>query len=117
MSRLHRFFRQSLIHPDTTFQDAWLSYDGLPLKWHYPIGLLADLHSGIEAVDVESDPGASPAEQSGVPGLPWKLKLHYSEFPDEQLFQVDLDGKVLLDAFINNVKEVSSLHALDTRPS
>ena len=38
--------------------------------------------------------------------LPWKLVIHYSEFPFESLFPVDTEGKVLLDAFINSVKEV-----------
>ena len=41
--------------------------------------------------------------------LPWKLTLHFSEWPDDHLVRLDGEGKVLHDAFINSVKEADFL--------
>lgn len=41
--------------------------------------------------------------------LPWRLLLHFGEWPDEQLVRLDAEGKVLHDAFINSVKEADFL--------
>lgn len=111
LPRLHAFFASSLIQPDVLPYDAWFSFEGVPLKWHYPLGLLYDLFSGAEPATIErqtkgleeSQLVAKPAGQEEP--LPWKLTVHYSDFPDEQLIQLDADGKMLLDAFINAVKE------------
>lgn len=46
-------------------------------------------------------------EEEGL--LPWRLLLHFSEWPDEQLVRLDSEGKVLHDAFINSVKEADFL--------
>lgn len=103
LSRVHAFFASSLIDPTITPHDAWFSYEELPLKWHYPIGLLYDLFSGAQP--------AAPADfvqetQKDAVQLPWKLTVHYTEFPAEYLFTLDAEGKVLLDSYINSVKEV-----------
>ena len=44
--------------------DLWLEYNGLPLKWHYPIGVLFDIHMGADVT------------------LPWNITVHFSQFPD-----------------------------------
>lgn len=41
--------------------------------------------------------------------LPWKLTVHFSAWPDEQLVRLDAEGKVLHDAYINSVKEADFL--------
>jgi autophagy-related protein 5 len=33
------------------------------------------------------------------------LVVHYSEFPSEQLYQLDLEGRAMRDSFVNAVKE------------
>lgn len=98
LTRLHAFFSSSLIDPTITAQDAWLSFDGVPLKWHYPIGLLYDLTSGIQTVE-----GNEEHQIEDV--LPWKLTVHYTDYPLDQLMQMDSENKVLLDTFVNSVKE------------
>ncbi|KAF4550215.1 Autophagy protein 5-like protein [Elsinoe fawcettii] len=106
--RLHAFFRPSLINPEVAPHDAWLSFDGLPLKWHYPLGLLYDLFSGAPPAGL--DPQSTSTSTLTVTltdalPLPWRLTLHYTSHPTELLFPLDADFRVLQDAFINAVKE------------
>ena len=91
---------------------AWFSFETLPLKWHYPIGLLYDLFSG--AAPVPSPPPKAPgkynvATDESAPPLPWSLVMHYSGFPADQLVPCDSEGKAVHDAYINSVKEADFL--------
>ncbi|CAN9103789.1 unnamed protein product [Alternaria alternata] len=106
---------QSLIYPDVSPKDAWLSYEDVPLKWHYPLGLLYDLYSGAEpAYPSDTDTEAVQAhkventEEDGQ-HLPWRLTLHFSGFPSEQLVQLDNDDRHMHDLFIHSVKEADYL--------
>lgn len=108
LPRLHAFFRSQLIDPDVQAHTAWFEFEDVALKWHYPVGLLYDLFSGAQPVsadDVDAG-GLQQVEEEGQGPLPWRLILHYTDFPTEQLVPLDEEGKVLLDAFRNNVKEV-----------
>ncbi|KAI5206479.1 putative autophagy protein Apg5 [Aureobasidium subglaciale] len=89
LPRLHAFFAPNLINPSIPPHQAWLSFQNVALKYHYPIGLLYDLFSGSQPSDSEDD-DTEEADQ-----LPWKLELRYSEFPREQLMELDEGGKVL----------------------
>ena len=112
LPRIHAFFASSLIHPDVQPHEAWLSFEGIPLKWHYPLGLLYDLISGAEPVDLERQRKADLAASqitvetsSGTTPLPWTLTVHFTDYPDDQLIQLDAEGRALLDSYINAVKE------------
>lgn len=130
LPRLLAFFSTSLIDPNVEAHHGWFSFEGVPLKWHYPLGLLFDLYGG-------ADPATSkPAgqehmsqstilrerqhaddqyehddhSQEGKPAsLPWRLTVHFSDWPDLDLVRLDSDGKVVHDAFINSVKEADFL--------
>jgi autophagy-related protein 5 len=41
--------------------------------------------------------------------LPWKLELHFSDFPADILLPLDPSGKIHHDAYINSVKEADFL--------
>ena len=90
---------------------AWFSFEGVPLKWHHPIGLLYDLFSGAAPALPSSAHQGSGATTAGgsATSLPWKLVIHYSDFPSDQLVQLDDERKAHHDAFINSVKEADFL--------
>lgn len=50
---------------------------------------------------------SSEEEQGQV--LPWRLVVHFSDWPDDDLIRLDPDGRVIHDAFINSVKEADFL--------
>ncbi|KAJ3091808.1 autophagy protein 5 [Phlyctochytrium bullatum] len=63
-------------------KEIWYDVGGVPLKWHYPIGLLYDLHAA-QALQLTS---TSPLP-TVPPNLPWHLTLHISNFPSDKLFR------------------------------
>ncbi|KAL1131545.1 hypothetical protein AAG570_011162 [Ranatra chinensis] len=54
------------IHPDKQDAEMWLDFNGIPLRWHYPIGLLFDMNK----YDVQ---------------LPWNITVHFEKFPEDEL--------------------------------
>jgi autophagy-related protein 5 len=79
----------------------------VPLKWHYPIGLLFDLYAGAAPASKMATIGDESPESGS--SLPWRLVVHFSNWPDENLVRLDADGMVMNDAFINSVKEADFL--------
>jgi len=107
--RLVAFFRSSLIHEADPSQ-VWFSFEEVPLKWHYPIGLLFDLYSPVkDELIIASGAGRLDVDETEESdnGLPWQLIVHFSGWPEEQLIKLDKEGKELHDKFNNSVKEAS----------
>lgn len=101
-----------MIYPDVSPADLWLSYEGVPLKWHYPLGLLYDLYSGAEPAypsDTSSPTHKTEVSEDDHRCLPWKLTVHYSGYPLEQLVRLDTEDKIMHDLFRNSVKEADYL--------
>lgn len=103
LPRLHAFFSPHLIDPSVAPHTAWLSFENVPLKYHYPIGLLHDLFSGNPPADTDDDEVGSEEDR----GRPWKLLVSYSNFPEDMLMGLDAEGRVQRDCYVNAVKEVS----------
>jgi autophagy-related protein 5 len=115
--KLHAFFSPNLIYPDLLPSDLWLSYEGVPLKWHYPLGLLYDLYSGAEPAypadstspPTKNDISSSTEEDAEHKPLPWRLTVHFSEYPTETLTRLDNAHKHMHDLYIHSVKEADYL--------
>jgi autophagy-related protein 5 len=96
-----------LINPDAEHHQGWFAFEGVPLKWHYPIGLLFDLYAGFDPAS-KATPGGEQFPEAESP-FPWRLTVHFSDWPVEELVRLDPEGMVLNDAFINSVKEADFL--------
>ncbi|EEA21833.1 hypothetical protein EYB25_006922 [Talaromyces marneffei] len=135
LPKLHSFFQPSLIHPECEPHFGWFSFEGVPLKWHYPLGLLYDLYAGAEPISQASASdyndltqsvilaggkniqpiGEDEGDASNSNRLPWRLTLHFDHWPDEDLVRLDAGGLVMHDAFINSVKEADSLRIREAK--
>ncbi|KAF7724870.1 autophagy protein 5 [Apophysomyces ossiformis] len=71
--------------------DIWFDFRGEPLRWHYPIGILYDLHS------LQDSKVNSP--------LPWSLTVHTQNFPTEKLLRRP-SMETVQDMFMSMIKEV-----------
>ncbi|KAK6488626.1 autophagy protein 5 isoform X1 [Huso huso] len=69
--------------------EMWLEYEGTPLKWHYPIGLLFDLHASNTA-------------------LPWNITVHFKNFPEKDLLHCT-SNYVIEAHFMSCIKEADVL--------
>lgn len=67
----------------------WLDFNGIPLKWHYPIGVLYDLSSG----DIK---------------LPWDITVHFSKFPEKEILHCQ-SREIVESYFLSCIKEADVL--------
>ncbi|KAG4099524.1 APG5-domain-containing protein [Neocallimastix lanati (nom. inval.)] len=76
-------------------EDIWFSYNDIPLKFHYPVGLLYDIYDNTNI---------NQSQNSDKLGLPWEITIHFSNFPKEKLIKIkDLD--TIKDTYFTTLKE------------
>ncbi|TPX36976.1 hypothetical protein SmJEL517_g01022 [Synchytrium microbalum] len=73
--------------------DIWYECEGVPLKWHYPIGLLFDIHNGARQL------------------LPWTITVRFTSFPADKLIRVNAASSMDAphDFFMALIKEADFL--------
>lgn len=87
--KVKKYFNRYIAN-DQQDGNVWFDYNGIPLKLHYPIGVLFDLY---HSEDEE---------------LPWNLTIHFSKFPEDVL--VKFATKDVLEAhFMSCLKEADVL--------
>ncbi|ORY49802.1 APG5-domain-containing protein [Rhizoclosmatium globosum] len=110
------FFQKSGSTTTFTIDEAtelWYDFRGLPLKWHYPIGLLHDIlsHSSL--------PPQQPTQSTEHSLIPWKITLHISSFPADKLFKSipvpSLQTDPPRDFFMNSLKESEFIRHITTK--
>eukprot|EP00455_Lapot_gusevi_P011781 TRINITY_DN1549_c0_g3_i1.p1 TRINITY_DN1549_c0_g3~~TRINITY_DN1549_c0_g3_i1.p1 ORF type:complete len:350 (+),score=69.97 TRINITY_DN1549_c0_g3_i1:106-1050(+) len=69
--------------------EMWFEYDGFPLKWNIPIGVLFDLFGGRRH-------------------MPWPLTVHFQRFPEKKLLRCRNQDAVKFH-FVNSFKEAMFL--------
>lgn len=89
LDRVIKYFIRFVDQTKEVTQDMWLDFEGQPIKWHLPIGLSWDLYGTID-------------------DLPWKLILHFSDFPSDEL--VRCNNKTSIESnFMSTIKEADGL--------
>lgn len=78
------------------------------------MGLLYDLYADADPASSRESGATDESDwdtknTSGSSTLPWRLTVHFSDWPDEELVRLDAEGMVINDAFINSVKEADFL--------
>ncbi|CAO3592521.1 unnamed protein product [Absidia cylindrospora] len=79
----------------------WYEYDGEPLKWHYPIGLLYDMVTRMRP--------SSSARQ-----LPWRILVHNENFPETVLLR-NPGIETIQDMYMSMIKEADFLRHGSTK--
>lgn len=78
-----------LTNVEASEKEVWLSAEDIPLKWHYPVGVLYDLYG-----------------RGGR--LPWTITVHFKNFPEEDLLHYR--GKEAMEShFHSKIKEADCL--------
>ncbi|PWW76226.1 APG5-domain-containing protein [Tuber magnatum] len=96
--RICNFFRPFVIDPEVAKpESAWFEFESVPMKWHWPVGLLYDLFTG-------RDPAANNVEEDDEHLLPWTLIVHFRDYPTKHLMRLE-GPATCYDSWMNTVKE------------
>ena len=79
----------------------WFEYDGTPLRWQLPIGVLYDLLCGEE----------SQTRQD----LPWRITVHFASFPANELLRATV--REAESVLLNGLKEACFLRCGSATPA
>lgn len=86
--KIRKYFGK-FINEDLVNEEIWFEFGDIPLKLHLPIGLLYD---------------QLKVEGSSSLGPPWKLTVHFSNFPEKDLLKCD-NKESMESHFMSCVKE------------
>ncbi|KAM3586919.1 autophagy protein 5 [Umbelopsis sp. WA50703] len=85
--------------------EIWFEYQGIPLKWHYPIGLLYDTLCIAES---------SLNQKSDSKPIPWSITIHFRNYPSTSLFR-DQSIATTRDFYMSMIKEADFLRHGSTK--
>ncbi|CAM4925853.1 unnamed protein product [Rotaria socialis] len=100
IEKIHRYYCNYFKNDpnDTTnnmnLANLWLEYESIPLKWHYPIGVLYDLYvSSLSSISSH---------------VPWQIIVHLSKFPEGEIIRFP-DKESIEAHFMSTIKEADAL--------
>jgi len=97
--KVHHYFSE-FINPTNRGHEMWFEYNGIALKWHYPVGLLFDL--------IVNDPKCRDEAGFSYGGLPWVVNVHFSNFPEDELMHCT-NKEIVESHFMSTIKEADAL--------
>ncbi|KAF9095345.1 autophagy protein 5 [Mortierella sp. GBA35] len=103
-SHVRKHFVDMALHFIGDDAEVWYDFEGTPLKWHYPIGLLYDIH-GLQASSGRGMNGSL---------LPWKVTVHFQNFPGDKLIKSQAVDSCQ-DYFMSMIKEADYLRNGSTK--
>lgn len=89
LDRVVKYFNRFMDQSKNSTDEMWLDYEGQHIKSHHPIGLSWDLF------------GSSY-------DLPWRLMLHFSDFPSKDLVKCNSKASIK-SIFMSSIKEADAL--------
>jgi autophagy-related protein 5 len=89
LDRVVKYFNRFMDQSKNSTDDMWLDYEGQHIKAHHPVGLSWDLF------------GSSY-------DLPWRLMLHFSDFPSKDLVRCNSKASIK-SIFMSSIKEADAL--------
>ncbi|CAG8629848.1 autophagy protein Apg5-domain-containing protein [Gigaspora rosea] len=101
-SQIRKYFVDMALNFIGDDAEIWYDVDGTPLKWHYPIGLLYDLHTGYRP------------DSNSPPPLPWPVTVHFKNFPADKLIKAQAIDATQ-DFFMSMIKEADFLRNGSTK--
>lgn len=121
-----RYFEPYLNDPKCahSLKSWWLDFEGVPIKWNWPIGLAYDVLTGHDPKDpdvnttssedpekrnIETETLVPVSDQTGtnpldsIHGL-WTITLHWKDYPTEYVLALD-SSQTWQEYWLNQVKE------------
>ncbi len=118
LPRLLNHFSEELIADSETISSdsGYFTFDGVPLKWHLPVGLLYDIYVlSTQDVDQHDRERLATSDRNGVP---FRLEVHFSRATasTQRLHLIAPSPDVVHDSFINSVKEADFIRSGTAKP-
>jgi autophagy-related protein 5 len=96
LDKVQRHLSEFIVNPTNKTNEIWLDFNGTPLKWYYPVGLLFDLYANDGGIDSQSI------------NIPWNLNVHFDNFPAE-LINTFNNKDVVESYFLSTIKEADAI--------